>query len=127
MTRKKVSIWEKVPKADDLENAAKFLKLVLNDRTARQCASKFRETATVTYEAKDVLRASRLPLLDKDDAHVADDLKRIGKKKKLSPVLLVRGDARQGAPMMIADGYHRICASYHWDEDCPVACRIVSA
>jgi hypothetical protein len=127
MTKKKASIWENVPTADDFANAAKFLKLVLDDRAVRQSVSKFRKAPTVTYEAKDILRASRLPLLDKDDAHVADDLKKIGKKKKLSPVLLVRGDARAGAPMMIADGYHRICASYHWDEDCPVACLIVSA
>jgi hypothetical protein len=127
MTKKKASIWEEKPSADDFANAAKFLKLVLDDRAVRQAASRFRKAPTVAYEAKDILRASRLPLLDKDDAHVADDLKKIGKKKKLSPVLLIRGDARKGAPMTIADGYHRICASYHWDEDCPVACRIATA
>ncbi len=127
MTKKKASIWEDVPKADDLENAARFLNLVLDNRAVRTTPGKLRRAPSVTYEAKDLLRASRLPLLDKDDPHVTDDLKKIGKKKKLSPVLLVRGDARSGVPMMIADGYHRICASYHWDEDCPVACRIVSA
>lgn len=124
--KKRDSIWEKSPKADDLESAAKFLKLVLDDRAVRESVSKLRKAPAVTYEAKDLLRACRLPLLDKDDPHVADDLKKINKEKKLSPVLLVRGDARKGAPMMIADGYHRICASYHWDESCPVACRIVS-
>jgi len=43
-----------------------------------------------------------------------------------SPVLLVRG--RLGAtevPLTIADGYHRICASYHLNEDADIPCRIV--
>jgi hypothetical protein len=126
VTKKEGSVWENAPDADDLTNAAKYLKLVLDDRAVQAATGKFRKATTVTYEAKDVLRASRLPLLGKDDPQVALDLKRIAKKKKLSPVLLIRGDARKGVPMMVADGYHRICASYHWDEDCPVACRVVS-
>ena len=40
---------------------------------------------------------------------------------KLSPVLLVRGD-----PLWVADGYNRICASYHLDEDAEIPCRIVA-
>jgi hypothetical protein len=27
--------------------------------------------------------------------------------------------------MTTADGYHRICASYHLDEDADIPCRIV--
>jgi len=81
-----------------------------------------RDAPTVDYAAKDLLRASRTHLLDKDSPHVAEDLKKIKKGKKLSPVLLVRGDGRQGITLTIADGYHRICASWHWDERCPVAC-----
>jgi hypothetical protein len=41
-------------------------------------------------------------------------------------VLLVRG--RLGAaevPLTVADGYHRICASYHLNEDADIPCRIV--
>ena len=52
--------------------------------------------------------------------------KKIDKGKKLSPVLLVRGNARMGVPLIIADGHHRICASWYWDEDTPVACCIAS-
>lgn len=43
MTKKRASIWEDAPKADDLANAAKFLDLVLDDRTACQCTGKFRK------------------------------------------------------------------------------------
>jgi hypothetical protein len=27
-------------------------------------------------------------------------------------------------PLIVADGYHRICASYHLDEDADIPCRI---
>jgi hypothetical protein len=27
--------------------------------------------------------------------------------------------------LTVADGYHRICASYHLDEDTDIPCRIV--
>jgi hypothetical protein len=30
-----------------------------------------------------------------------------------------------GAPLWIADGYHRVCASYHLNEKTPVPCRII--
>jgi hypothetical protein len=120
------TIWEDAPAENDYPNAHNFLSLVFEDRLAAGLVKKLRHAKTVTRQAKDVLRASELPLLAKDNHHVAADLKRIGKEKKLSPVLLVRGDAALGVPMVIADGYHRICASYYWDEDCPIAVRIVS-
>ena len=44
---------------------------------------------------------------------------KVKKGEKLSPVLLV-----QGTPLWVADGYHRICTSYHLDEKEPVPCRI---
>jgi hypothetical protein len=46
--------------------------------------------------------------------------------KALSPVLLVRGDIRRGEPFTIADGYHRICASWYIDENAVIPCRMVS-
>jgi hypothetical protein len=49
----------------------------------------------------------------------------VGSGGLLSPVLLVRGDAWRGVPLVIADGYHRICASYYLDEDADIPCRLV--
>jgi hypothetical protein len=71
--------------------------------------------------AKDILRASALPLLAANDHEVAKDLSKVKSGTKLSPVLLVRG-----TPLWIADGYHRVCASYHLDEDAAIPCRIVA-
>jgi len=31
---------------------------------------------------------------------------------------------RLQVPLIVADGYHRICASYHLDEDADIPCRI---
>jgi hypothetical protein len=35
------------------------------------------------------------------------------------------GQAEAGVPLIIADGYHRICASYNLDEDADIPCRMV--
>jgi hypothetical protein len=58
-----------------------------------------------------------LPLLPKDDPHVAADLRRIKNKEALSPVLLVTG-----RPLTIADGYHRLCAAQHANPDAEIPC-----
>jgi hypothetical protein len=29
--------------------------------------------------------------------------------------------------MIVADGYHRICASYYLDEDIEISCRLVDS
>jgi hypothetical protein len=41
----------------------------------------------------------------------------------LSPLLLVRATGNQ--EVIIADGYHRICAVYSFDEDALIPCKIV--
>ena len=118
-------IWERKAATQDYAAAQKYLALLFSDTEAKRLAKALRAAPTIEYEAKDLLRASQTHLLDKDSPHVADDLKKIKKGKKLSPVLLIRGDARHGVTLTIADGYHRICASWHWNEKCPVACCLV--
>jgi hypothetical protein len=59
--------------------------------------------------------------LGADDSEVAADLEKVKAGQRLSPVLLV-----QGTPLWVADGYHRICSSYHIDEKAQVPCRIIA-
>ena len=40
--------------------------------------------------------------------------------------LLVRGSAVGGYALQIADGYHRVCASYLTDENTNIPCHLVS-
>ena len=55
------------------------------------------------------------------------DLEKIKKGRQLSPILLVRGDLTSDVALQIADGYHRVCASYHTDENTDIPVKIVVA
>ena len=119
-------IWKNSPDAHDYPAAHDYLSLVLEEPVVRKIVAALRRAPTVHRAAKDLLRASQLPLLPRENSHVVGDLKKIKKGKPMSPVLLVRGDAANGAPMTVADGYHRICASWYRDENVLIACRLVS-
>ncbi|SRR5258706_5869265 len=119
-------IWKARPETHDYPAAFDYLTLLMEEVAARKLVAGLRKASTIHRRAKDLLRASRLPLLPRDNFHVASDLKKIKKGKALSPVLLLRGDASRDLPLVVADGYHRICASWYRDENIPIACRIVS-
>lgn len=119
---KKTETWKTEPEAQDFPAAGDYLSLVVRADEAAALVEHLRSAETVTRKAKDLLRASGLELLPRDNPHVAGDLRKVAKGKPLSPVLLVRGDA---SPLLIADGYHRICASWYLGEDQDIPCRIV--
>ena len=75
------------------------------------------------FAAKDLLRASTLSRLGVSNSHVERDREKIIKGDALSPILLVR-DSRN-LRLIIADGYHRLCAVYSLDEDATIPARIV--
>ena len=117
--------WKHEPDAHDYPAAADYLGLVASpDRVAAVVAA-LQAAPIVTKKAKDLLRAAGLPLLAEGNLHVASDLAKVRKGQALSPVLVVRGAMETGVPAQIADGYHRICASYLVDENCEIPCRIV--
>jgi hypothetical protein len=118
-------IWEAKADADDYRAALAYLNLLFSEDDAQKLIDRLHKAAITRRQAKDLLRASQTHLLPKHNSHVAQDLKKIKKGKKLSPVLLVKGDGQNGVTLTIADGHHRICASWYWDEDEPVACSIV--
>jgi len=116
--------WKSEPDAHDYPAAAAYLSLLLGAAQVRATVKRL-QTAPLTHrKAKDLLRASALPKLPPDNVHVALDLKKVRAGQKLSPVLLVRGRLAASVPLTVADGYHRICASYHLDEDADIPCRI---
>jgi hypothetical protein len=117
--------WKEDPEEHDFPAASAYLSLVLSAANAAAAVEQLRAAATVRHKAKDIMRSSRLPLLPANDPEVARDLKRVAGGELLSPVLLVRGRATAGVPLIVADGYHRVCASYHLTEDADIPCRIV--
>ena len=119
-------MWKKKPEAEDYQGALSFLSLIFPDDKPEKLVRALRKAAVVERAAKDLLRASSLALLPRDEPHVDDDLKRIHQGKPLAPVLLIRGDMAKGFPLIVADGYHRICAICYYDESAPIPCRMVS-
>lgn len=117
--------WQDEPEEHDFPAAENYLSLVVDAKTAAALAQALQGAPTTVFKAKDLLRASRLPLLERTNAHVAKDFEKVREGKRLSPVLLVRGRVAKDYPLTIADGYHRICASYWIDEDAPIPCRVV--
>jgi hypothetical protein len=114
--------WKDVPDDHDYSAARDYLSLLFSTSVVESVVDRLSSGALTSRKAKDVLRASRLELLPPTDPSVVKDLAKVAQGRKLSPVLLVR--VAGGAPPIIADGYHRICASYHLDENAEIPCRI---
>ena len=116
--------WLDDPEDHDYDAAADYLSMLAEDAVVAATVAALRSGKPVYRKAKDILRAARLTLLPVDNPHVKSDLAKIEAGKKLSPILLVRGTAAD--PAQIADGYHRVCASFLTDENTSIPCRLVS-
>jgi hypothetical protein len=95
----KTGIWLAKPVLADYAAAYDFLSLTFSEAATGKLVQRLRKAPVVTRLAKDLLRASNTPLLERGNSHVSKDLKKVAKDKKLSPVLLVRGDDRRGVPL----------------------------
>lgn len=114
--------WLGKPEDHDYPAARSYLNLIYDDQRANRLIAALKKTRIVQFKSKDIFRAARLPLLGKDNSHVAKDRDKIRAGEKLSPILLVRDSAN--GKIHIADGYHRLCAVYSFDEDAVVPCKI---
>lgn len=112
-------LWSKKPRKSNYVAAADYLDLHFETDDCRKIVGRLRKEKMVVKKAKDILRASRLGLLPETNRHVQDNIAKIKARQKLSPILLVRG-----LPLIIADGYHRLCAVYYVGEDLDIPCKI---
>ena len=115
--------WLDEPNEDDYAAAESFLNLIYDEQSSASLIKKVKKAEVLQFKAKDIFRASGLPLLGINNSHVKADQKRLVAGKKLSPLLLVRQTS--GGKVIIADGYHRLCAAYSLDEDASIPCKIV--
>ena len=115
--------WLDEPENHDYPAARSYLNLIYDDKHAKRFIAKLKRARAVEFKSKDMFRAARLSLLGKDNYHVAKVRTKISSGEKLSPILLVR-DSDNGK-VIIADGYHRLCAVYTFDEDAMIPCKIV--
>jgi len=103
--------------------AESYLALVYPQAQSANLVAALRNAELVRFKAKDIFRASQLSLLGISNSRVEKDRAQIGDGEPLSPLLLVR-DAANGK-VVVADGYHRLCAVYRVDEDAWIPCKIV--
>jgi len=113
--------WLDEPEEHDYPAAESYLTLLYSEEEARATVAELRVADVVSFKAKDIFRASRLPLLGVSNSHVDKNLEKIKDGRALSPILLARS---QGG-LIIADGYHRMCAVYLHNEDAEIPAKIV--
>ncbi len=122
MTQNRIR-WLDEPEKQDYPAALSYLGLLFPPKAAKTLVRKLGRAPLREFKAKDIFRASGLSLLGVSNSHVQKDREKIAAGKALSPLLLVRDPARGG--VIIADGYHRLCAVYSFNEDAVVPCKIV--
>ena len=115
--------WLSKPQERNYTAAMSYLSLLYDEAIAATHVDKLKRARMSKYKAKDIFRASRLSLLGVSNFHVKMDKKKIKAGKALSPLLLIR-DIGNGKAI-IADGYHRLCAVYSYNEDALIPCKIV--
>ena len=119
----KAILWLDAPEPHNYPAALSYLRLIYDERTAAGMVRRLRSARMTAFKSKDIFRASGLSLLGVSNSHVERDRAKIKKGNRLSPLLLVR-DAAHGK-VIIADGYHRLCAVYGHDEDAMIPSKIV--
>jgi disulfide oxidoreductase YuzD len=115
--------WLDEPEDHDYPAALSYLSLIYDESSAAAYAKKLKQAPMSEFKSKDIFRASGLSLLGISNGHVKKDTDKIDSGKALSPLLLVR-DSSNGR-VIIADGYHRLCAVYGVNEDAVIPCKIV--
>lgn len=115
--------WLDKPQKHDYRAATSYLSLTMDAASAKAVAAKLKDAAMSAFAAKNIFRASGLSLLGVSNSHVEKDTAAIIADEKLSPLLLYRD--RAAGKLIIADGYHRLCAVYKFDEGAMIPCKIV--
>ncbi len=115
--------WLRDAEEHDYPAALSYLSLLHDEQAAAALVEKLKHAPISEFKAKDIFRASGLSLLGVSNAHVEKDRQKITAGLQLSPLLLIR-DSVNGR-VVIADGYHRLCAVYSYEEDAVIPCKIV--
>jgi hypothetical protein len=116
-------VWLDAPEDHDYPAAASYLALTSGPKRVEKLIFNLRKAKVSHFKAKDIFRASGLSLLGVSNSHVEKDRKKIQKAIALSPLLLVRDNDL--GKVIVADGYHRLCAVYSINEDALIPCQIV--
>ncbi len=115
--------WFDGPQKHDYPAAQSYLSLTMKPSVVDKIVAALKQAEMTAFKSKDIFRASRLPLLGVGNYHVEKVRAEILAGGQISPLLLYR--EKITARVVIADGYHRLCAVYTFDEDADIPCKIV--
>ena len=116
--------WLNEPEEHDYTAARSYLSLLYAEKTTKFQVKELKRAVQSEFKAKDIFRAANLPLLPVSNSHVKKEQQKVEAKESISPLLLIQDSAN--GKVVIADGYHRLCAVYSFDEDALIPCKIVS-
>lgn len=123
--RNKLKInWLDKPADHNYPSAVSYLSLIIDPAMVRTFMEMLKKEPITHFKARDIFRASGLPLLGISQHQIERNLKKIENEEYLSPILLVRDELPR--KVIIADGYHRLCAVYHHDDNTEIPCQILS-
>lgn len=114
--------WRKRPRKKDYPAAQAYLTLMLGQTSARRLTRRLRAAKLRMLPARDILRASRTPMSEVRAFDWVRQNKDIRKGRPFAPLLLVC-DARSGR-LIVADGFHRLCAAFAQDQDAKVRFKL---
>ena len=114
--------WLAEPEAHDYDAAASYLALLYAPLKVTKIVNGLKSASMAEFCAKDIFRASQLPMLPATNFHVQKDLMKLTKGKPLSPILLFRDEPHN--KLIIADGYHRLCTVYGINENAMIPCKL---
>lgn len=123
MAKQKEIGWLSDVEEHNYPAAESYLSLICGEHCVAEIMASFKSAPIVQFKAKDIFRASQLSLLGVSNSHVEKDRNKIENGKGLSPLLLLRDELHR--KVVIADGYHRLCAAYEFDEDAWIHCKII--
>ena len=103
--------WRDEVADHDYESAEAYLSIKSGKADVAKLVERLRKAPLATRRANDILRAAGLGAAPLDDPGVMKDLIKVIEGTPLSPVLVIRHDARAD----IADGYHRVSLVYRID------------
>ena len=113
--------WSSEVKESNYIGATNYLNLIYPFDIVPTLILKLNVQLLREFEAKDIFRASGFNLLPNDNFHVKVTTSHIINEVEISPILLIKDKGK----LIIADGYHRLCAIYHYNEDSFIQCQIV--
>ena len=121
--RKKAEIrWLEEPVEHDYDAARQYLQLLYEPKKAKSLAGKLKRAPMAEFAAKDILRASGTSILYIQAFDWSQHQKKLHDGTALAPILLIRQE--NGGQLIIADGFHRLCALFTTDEEIKVPCKI---